>query len=76
MRLNPGDDNARMELTRAKMMAVRLNEAEYRFLTQQAKANHVLKLDKCNKYFHGLMKAHGKRDHIASIQRRDGAKTE
>ena len=75
MRLNPESEIALRHLESAKKESERLNKAERTFLGQQAKATYVLQGDRCTRYFHALMKANGRRDHIASVIRRNGTPT-
>lgn len=75
LRMAPDSLEARGRVERAKTEARRLNEAEASFLGQLAKAKHVLRSDRCTRYFHGLMRANGRRAHIPAISRHDGSHT-
>lgn len=62
-------------LNQAKKKADFINKVEYTFLQQHTKANYLRKSDKCNKFFHSLMRSNRRKAHIGSILRRDGEPT-
>ena len=75
LRLNPDSLEARQLVEVSKLKAKRLNDAEASFLGQQAKAKYILKSDRCTKYFHALMRANGRRNHIPFITKSDGSRS-
>lgn len=53
-----------------------LSEAERDFLVQKSKCNYLLNTDRCNKFFHGLIKRNIKINSIAQLKLEDGSWTE
>ena len=74
-RLLPDSDIDREHIESLRKRATWLNRAEHSFLSQQAKAKYILESDRCTRYFHSLMRANSRRNHIAAIQKPDGSST-
>ena len=52
-----------------------LKEAERLFFQQKAKGAHLMRSDKCTKFFHSMARRNAKRNFIAAIRKSDGSFT-
>lgn len=58
-----------------RMLSQKLDDVEQDFLAQRAKSSHISLSDKCNKYFHSLIKKKKARNIISFIRREDESTT-
>ncbi|KAL7145768.1 hypothetical protein ABFS83_07G108700 [Erythranthe nasuta] len=72
---NLGDEHLAENVAQLSKRAQFLANAERSFYTQKAKCNYIKMADRCNKFFHGVVKKRNKQNHIATVEKSDGSFT-